>query len=269
MENNPTSSKTTPSKRNAKPINERSQFEHMLLNTVLITEMAMDLKERCGVGEKYICYLRSLAIRGSKTISTLQCLTKSFLLLAQKWITTATSRIENMAVEDQICIAMKLEYEKLLSVIEKELSEIDDTESVEHPYGSLNNIAEKIKLLEMRQKPSPEGNHLPPSSSAKSFKSDIDEKYPENLSRESLIDLNNVMNLPSVPEDIFGYATKPTRTSSLSSLKSMRKVKLYLQRASSASDEEDENSEPEEHDVSKLVVVVSQSLLYLSRYVPT
>lgn len=254
METNPVSSKGTLTSKNPKLINERNQIEQMLHNTILMTEMAMDLKERCGVGEKYICYLRSLAIRGSKTISALQGLTKSFLLLAQKWIISATANIDNMPVEDQVCNAMKLEYEKLLVVIEKELSEIENAETVDPAYGSLSILSEKIKFLEARQKTS-DVIHLPPSSSAKSFKSDVDEKYPENLSRESLIDLNSVVNLPSVPEDIFGYATKPARTSSLSSLKSMRKVKLYLQRAGSTSDDEDENSEPEDHELPKLMVV--------------
>lgn len=254
METKPASSKSKLTNKNPKLINERNQFEQMLHNTVLMTEMAMDLKERCGVGEKYICYLRSLAIRGSKTISALQSLTKSFLLLAQKWGTNATTKIENMSVEDHVCSAMKLEYEKLLSVIEKELSDIENAETIDTAYGNLNIISEKIKFLETRQKTS-DGVHLPASSSAKSFKSDVDEKYPENLSRESLIDLNSVVNLPSVPEDIFGYATKPTRTSSLSSLKSMRKVKLYLQRASNASDDEDDNSEPDDHELPKFTVV--------------
>lgn len=255
-----TSSPVHAGKTSPKMINLRSQFEHMLHNAVLMTEMAMDLKERCTSGEKYICYLRSLCIRGGKTINAMQSLTKSFLLLTQKFASNAVTSIENAPMEDHFCSSMKTEYEKLLALIEKELSNIEDVEVTENVSVNLNNIVEKIKHLEVKQNKASDGGHLPPSNSAKSFKSDVDEKYPENWSRESLIDLNNVVNLPSVPEDIFGYTTKPTRTSSLSSLKSMRKVKLYLQRAGSGSDEDDDNSESDDHDSSGKLVVVRVNL---------
>lgn len=74
-------------------------------------------------------------------------------------------------------------------------------------------------------------------------------QYPESWSKESLIDLNNIMNLPPVPENIFtGLApSRPVRSSSLSSLKSLRKVKLSLQRAAAKdSSEEEEESGSEE-----------------------
>lgn len=103
---------------------------------------------------------------------------------------------------------------------------------------------------------------LPTTSSLRSVKSDVDEKYPENLSKESLIDLNNVVNLPPVPEDIFtSFSGKPTRSASLSSLKSIRKVKLFLQKAES-SEEDDNSSENEEHDFSKLVYVRNVKSVY-------
>lgn len=84
------------------------------------------------------------------------------------------------------------------------------------------------------------------------FQIDINEKYPEDLSRESLIDLNTVANLPPVPEDIF-VSNKPVRSSSLSSLKSMRKVKLFLQKAESSDD--DDSSDTDDHDYARLVYV--------------
>lgn len=238
-----------------KIITLRAQAEHMLQSAISITEMGMDMKERCDAGEKYVCYLRSLAIRAGKTINSLHSIGKSFLILAQKLATSVMAAIDSMPVADQLCYSMKIEYEKLLMVIEKELADIEDVEPSNNNASNLSNISEKIKYLEAKQKLS-DNTFLQHSGSVKSVKSDVDEKYPENWSRDSLIDLNNVVNLPPVPEDIFtSFASKPTRTSSLSSLKSIRKVKLFLQRAASNSDDDDESSELDEHDFSKLVIV--------------
>ncbi|KAF5304166.1 hypothetical protein FQR65_LT08060 [Abscondita terminalis] len=241
------------------PITVRSQAEHMLQNAVLMTEMGMDLKEKSLTGQKYITYLRSLAVRAGKTMNTLQSSSKAFLILAQRLVQSVIVNIESIPVPDQACSNIKLDFERLLSIVEKELNDIEDIESVDvstsTTSGTVNMsvLTDKIKYLEAKQKLS-DNILLPPSSSTKSVKSDKDEKYPENLSKESLIDLNNVVNLPTVPEDIFTcFCSKPTRTSSLSSLKSMRKVKLFLQRASSVSDDEDESSEPEDHESPKVM----------------
>lgn len=249
-----------PSDHPPKLISLRAQTEHMLQNAIAMTEMGMDLKERCACGGKYVCYLRSLAIRASKTINSLQATGKSFLLLAQKLGTNVMSNIDSTPVADQFCYNIKLEFEKLLGIIEKELAEYEDMEANVGSPSNLNNISEKIKYLEAKQKLS-DSHFLQHSGSVKSVKSDVDEKYPENWSRDSLIDLNSVVNLPPVPEDIFTSfsSSKPTRTSSLSSLKSIRKVKLYLQRAAGSnhanSEEEDESSDLDEHDFSKIVIV--------------
>lgn len=236
-------------------INLRSQFEHTLLNTVLMTEIAMDLKDRCLTGEKYVTYLRSVTVKATKNLSNLQSLIKSFLLVAQRLTNGVLSTIENIPVMDPTFAIMKSEYEKLLILLEKELADSEEVDPSDHMGINLGTISEKIKQLETRQKISDNTPYLPPTNSAKSFKSDVDEKYPENLGRDSLVDLNTVVNLPSVPEDVFGYTSKPTRTSSLSSLKSLRKVKLYLQRACNASDEDDDNSENDDHDIAKFFMV--------------
>lgn len=237
-------------------INLRSQFEHTLNNTVMMTEIAMDLKDRCLTGEKYVTYLRSITVKAAKNLSNLQSLTKSFLLVAQRMSNGVLATMENIPVTDPTFAAMKNEYEKLLLILDKELADSEDIDPADHVLSTnLGTISEKIKQLETRQKVTDNMPYLPPTNSAKSFKSDVDEKYPENLGRDSLIDLNTVVNLPSVPEDIFGYTSRPTRTSSLSSLKSLRKVKLYLQRACSASDDEDDNSETDDHDMSKYYMV--------------
>ncbi|XP_018330928.1 uncharacterized protein LOC108740908 [Agrilus planipennis] len=241
---NPTS---TVESTNAKIISIRSSAEHMLHSAIIMAEMGMDLKEKSANGEKYVSYLRNLALRAGKTIKCLQGSGKSFLLLAQKLILSTLATLDTVAFSDPVCSTIKLEYEKLLSVVEKELADLEDIEATDTTIPSnfksqsITKLSEKIKYLETKQKLA-DNTLLPPCGSARSVKSDIDEKYPENLSRESLIDLNNVVNLPPVPEDIFtSFSNKPVRTSSLSSLKSMRKVKLFLQRASSGSDDEDES----------------------------
>ncbi|KAJ9587445.1 hypothetical protein L9F63_019039 [Diploptera punctata] len=214
-----------------------------------MTDTAMDLKERCVAGEKYVCYLRSLAVRAARVMTTMQNSSKSFLLLSQKLLLSVLNIINSTPNIDKC--GLKLECEKLLAILEREvdIEEIDAGEA--STTGDLCNvnaqiITDKIKYLEAKQKLS-DSSFLPPTSSAKSIRSDVDEKYPESWSKESLIDLNNVINLPPVPEDIFTSFSKPVRSSSLSSLKGLRKVKLFLQRA--AQSEDDAQSEYEEHEI--------------------
>lgn len=72
----------------------------------------------------------------------------------------------------------------------------------------------------------------------------FDEKYPENLCRESLIDLNSLsQSLPPVPEDARSLSTgwSSARSASLCSLKNFRRVKLMLQRADHQTDDEDQD----------------------------
>lgn len=243
---------------NQKVLNFRLQAEHMLQNAILMTEMGMGIKERCSSAEKYVSYLRNITLRAAKNVAALDASGRSFLALAQKLILSVMALIDDvpLALSDQPCLNLKLEFEKLLSIIEKELTEIDDIDTSEH-VPNINNLTEKIKYLEAKQRMT-DTSCLQRSGSVKSVKSDVDEKYPENLSRDSLIDLNNVVNLPPVPEDIFTtFSNKPTRTSSLSSLKSMRKVKLFLQRAANHSDEEDLSSDTEEHEFPKILIVGS------------
>ncbi|GJQ83345.1 hypothetical protein Trydic_g18130 [Trypoxylus dichotomus] len=251
-----------------KALNFRFQVEHMLQNAILMTEMGMGIKEQCTSAEKYVSYLRNLTMRAAKNVSALEVSSRSFLSLAQKLALSVMSLIDNTPLtgSEQSCLSLKLEFEKLLSIIEKELIDIEDIDLSEH-VPNLSNLTEKIKYLEAKQKMT-DSSCLKPSGSVKSVKSDVDEKYPENLSRDSLIDLNNVVNLPPVPEDIFTtFPNKPTRTSSLSSLKSMRKVKLFLQRAANHSDEEDLSSDPDEHDFPKIVIGDSEDKIMASQLV--
>lgn len=236
-------------------LNFRTQTEYLLQNSIIMTEMGMKIKEKCVSSEKYVSYLRNLVTKAAKNVATLHTTSKNFLLLAQKLVTTVISLIDTVpiAVNDQSCYTIKLEYEKLLSIIEREMSDIEMDSPDTVP--NLANLSEKIKYLEAKQKMS-DHNGLQRTASVKSVKSDVDEKYPENISRESLIDLNTVINLPPVPEDIFTTCSnKPTRTSSLSSLKSIRKVKLFLQRAANHSDDEDLSSDTEDHEFPRITIV--------------
>ncbi|CAH1996665.1 unnamed protein product [Acanthoscelides obtectus] len=143
--------------------------------------------------------------------------------------------------------AFKQECDRLLGIVEKQLLELKLKNSEASCTNlDLEQLSEKIRYLESKQK-NLEAIISPHTSSSKNIKADINEKYPENLSRESLIDLNTVVNLPPVPEDIFtSFNNKPKRSSSLSSLKSMRKIKMFLQRAESSDDED--SSENDERD---------------------
>ncbi|KAK6625438.1 hypothetical protein RUM43_005736 [Polyplax serrata] len=287
-----------------KAVNLRTQTEQMLHNAVLITEMAMDLKDRSLAGEKYVCYLRSLAVRAARAIVAMKNSGKSFLVLAQRMANSAIKTMEMVPSGEASFQNLKIEYEKLLLILERELSDIDDHESTEsfpaQELGQINlsALSEKIRFLETKQKQS-DSAPLPQASGSKTFKPGEDDKvgqhcdnhlvtshqvvlafcelsrrgvactppevpsplqvaaclidisqfqYPESWSRESLIDLNCIMNLPPVPENIFiGLApTRPVRSSSLSSLKSLRKVKLSLQRAARDSSEDEEESGSEE-----------------------
>ncbi|XP_023310771.1 uncharacterized protein LOC111691741 [Anoplophora glabripennis] len=221
-------------------------LEKTLHHALLMTEVGMDLKERYISGEKYVCYLKSIITGADKAITALHYISKSSLEEAKQLI-------KSLGGPD-VPTNIRNEYEKLLAIIDKQLNDLE-MKNLEQSIENLDitQISDKIRYLELKQK-NLENSFFPPPTTAsnKSIKADIDEKYPENLSRESLIDLNNVVNLPPVPEDIFtSFSSKPTRTSSLSSLKSMRKIKLYLQKAESSDDED--SSENEESEYHKLV----------------
>lgn len=97
-----------------KAVNLRTQTEQMLHNAVLITEMAMDLKDRSLAGEKYVCYLRSLAVRAARAIVAMKNSGKSFLVLAQRMANSAIKTMEMVPSGEASFQNLKIEYEKLL-----------------------------------------------------------------------------------------------------------------------------------------------------------
>ncbi|KAG5872701.1 hypothetical protein JTB14_008795 [Gonioctena quinquepunctata] len=220
-----------------------SYYEKVLQNALLMTEVGMDLKDRYISGERYICQLKTIISGADKAILALHSVAKSSLDHAHKMV---------FSISESESPLLKEECDRILLIIEKQLGELElrvsDTncESLDLPQ-----LSEKIRFLETRQRVS-ENCLTPNTPSSKNVKADVNERYPENLSRESLIDLNAVVNLPPVPEDIFtSFSSKPTRSSSLSSLKSMRKIRMFLQRAESSDD--DDSSDAEDHDCTKLV----------------
>ncbi|XP_019877261.1 uncharacterized protein LOC109605127 [Aethina tumida] len=201
--------------------------EAVLRQSLLMVEAALENKERFVTGVDYLC-----ALKGA--LDELQTISKNSLLNARNIL------LSNLATCNE---QVKCYHDKLLNIVERELSDMDDVREADYDIN-MKQIHDKIRHLESKYK-------LSHSSNKSSVKSDIDEKYPENLSRESLIDMNNISSLPPVPEDIvtmFAHSSKPSRTSSLSSLKNMRKVQLFLQKAETS--DEDESSENDE--ISKL-----------------
>ncbi|XP_050310749.1 uncharacterized protein LOC126746500 [Anthonomus grandis grandis] len=236
---------------------------HVLKQALLMVEVGIELKDRYSAGDKYIRHLKTFVNGAEKAVAALQLTSRSSLDLAEKLL---QSNLKSQKLSENL----KHEFENLLSVIQREISTMEtrprDEDAPQCEGLNLDQLADKIKSLETRNRSSDNSLVANPSSS-KSSKIDINEKYPENLSRESLIDLNNI-NLPPVPEDIFtSFSNKPIRTSSLSSLKSMRKIKLFLQKAESSDD--DESSENDDHDYSRLVYGDSDECKNLSCHSPS
>ncbi|KAK9880130.1 hypothetical protein WA026_008645 [Henosepilachna vigintioctopunctata] len=212
--------------------------KEILNNVLMITELGIDLQQRCSSGEKYIAHLKASFDKANRTIHSLHDISRKALERARK---LAVLTLQGATTDESI----NSEFAKIIEIIDKQLLDIDTIQNAETPFAQEGHR----RMSEASRK----NYDLPRTLSLKSVKSDVDEKYPENLSKESLIDLNNVTNLPPVPEDIFtSFSGKPKRSSSLSSLKSIRKVKLFLQKAESSEDD-DNSSENDDHDFSKLV----------------
>lgn len=241
------------------------EAEQILHNAVTITEMAMELKDRAIAAEKYVNYLRCLAARSSKTVAAMRNTGKSFVSIAHRIAISSSKLVEKLPPSEPAYHCLKQEYEKLALFLEKEINENDEYDKVDisnqEPVNiNLPSIVEKIRSLESRHK-LPESTHLMTTSSVRSLKQDVNERYPESYSKESLIDLDNVTSLPPLPEDTFtGYPRVPVKSSSLSSLKNLRKIKFYLQRAES--DEEENECQTQDLSVS-LVSFIFVEVLFL------
>ncbi|KAL1494760.1 hypothetical protein ABEB36_010306 [Hypothenemus hampei] len=240
--------------------NSTQNIDGALLNQALfLTEVAIDLRERYTFIVKYSNYLKTMINGAEKAATALQFTSKESLSLAQKLLQAKSDTLH-----------LKHEYDNLQSVINRELNNLEVMPEVNTDMMlNIDQLSEKIRFLESKNRNFIDNNIQVNSASSRSSKIDINEKYPENLSRESLIDLNNVINLPPVPEDIFTSFSnnKPIRSSSLSSLKSMRKVKLFLQKAESS--EDDDSSDNDDTDFSRVVYGDSDDNKALSCHSPS
>ncbi|XP_072400168.1 uncharacterized protein [Diabrotica undecimpunctata] len=213
-----------------KNVNQRTSpssscLQDNLSNAILLTEAGVDLR-RCYVsGRKCISQLRNIINTTENAVNALQSTAKRVLEQANK-----------MVVEINNGRGTK-EGQELMSVIDKHLTGLSWSSEID-----VQQMTEKMRHFDKKFY-----ENTVPSWTNKNVRSDINEKYPESLSRESLIDLTTIVNLPPVPEDIpTGFFKKPTRSSSLSSLKSMRKVKLFLQKAENSDD--DDSSDIDDQD---------------------
>lgn len=135
---------------------------------------ALELKDRTALAEKYVCYLRSLSVRTGRVVSAMQQTGKSLLIGAHK----LTNSIKLMDTAPEPCFTVKLECEKLISILEKEIAELDDFENVEAILAteckrdSLATIAQKIRYFEEKQK-GPDSPGPPRTGSGRSLKADV------------------------------------------------------------------------------------------------
>lgn len=233
------------------------QAEKMLSDALRFTEIAMDLKCKSRAGAKLICNLHSYSVRSNCQVTAMSNTSEEFFVFAQKLCLSAISKIDSILENDPSYVNIKQQYEKLLAILESVITRpVEDLGCkevfVRNATNTLNetSITEKIQELEARQIALSETDfsRLISTPSLRSCRFDTDEKYPESLSHDSLLEPSTVSNLPTLSEDIFmSSSSNPVRSISLCSLKSLRKLKMSLQRARSSLD--DSVTECEESDL--------------------
>lgn len=181
---------------------ETTENAQMILqNAAMISEVSSQLKNETKICEKYLDYLNTLVFKAGKDVSSLHNCVDSLLLVAKKLVYMS---LKMVPVSDTNFNNLKGEAKKLLTVLD-EISENEDQ------------LDEKLK-----------NTYLKANLSTKCL--NINEKYPEHCSKESLLDMNNIISLPTVPEGVFADFGRPCRTKSSTSLKNMRRVKMCLQK---------------------------------------
>ncbi|XP_046389713.1 uncharacterized protein LOC124158595 [Ischnura elegans] len=204
--------------------------DEVLLHLVTISETVREVNNKLNVAERHINYLKNLTAKEGRTLINLRSTTKALL---QNAMTVAQSTIKCLESEPyghknekviDLC-------ERLYNIMEKDSQpDVDNTENSVPEEGDidLSRLTDKIEYMESKQK-SNESIYSPASHNFyKSYRSDIDEKYPESCSRESLLDLDFGATLPPVPEGAFTDFKRPPRSCSLSSIKNIKKMKLTL-----------------------------------------
>lgn len=121
------------------PKNENPTLHSILYSAAVITEVGMDLKERFVAGEKYICYLKTVIAGADKAISALHSISKSSLEQAQQ--------ILNSVGENGVSPTFKHERDRLLTVIEKQLLDLDLHIDGNFDNTDVSRISEKIRSV--------------------------------------------------------------------------------------------------------------------------
>ncbi|XP_054261461.1 uncharacterized protein LOC128985698 isoform X2 [Macrosteles quadrilineatus] len=181
--------------------------ELILKNISILGELSHLLKKTRN-GENSINSLNNLVYQAGKDISSIHKSVNTVIAIAEKLVHLS---LQMVPTNNPNYKSLKREADSLLNV----LCDIKDKEEERHEM--MWKGQEKCK-----------GN----------FKCN-DDKYPERCSRESLLDISNVVNLPTVPEDAFASFQRPNRTLSSCSLKNLRKVQLCLQKATCSDMEEE------------------------------
>lgn len=199
-------------------ISETAESAQLILqNVTILSELTYQLKKETKNGENYINSLSTLLCQAEKDVSTLNQSVASLITVAKQLVFLSLQIIPK---QDPNFKTLQHEAEKLLNILD-EIKVHDDLDEKWKPLVQKNIGAKCVN---------------------------IDEKYPEHCSKESLLDMNNIVSLQTVPEDIFtDFHHKPNRTVSSSSLKNLRKVKLCLQKVCALDDAEtmtEEGSKP-------------------------
>lgn len=176
----------------------------ILQNVKKISQLSSQFKHETKLYENNLDTLNKLVFQAGKDVTSLQNCLDSFLLVAKNLVYVS---LEMVPVGDPNFNTFKEEANKLLNILD-DITE--DEDQFENKLKSTFNRAHSnsIKCL------------------------NINEKYPDRCSRESLLDISNIVSLPTVPEDVFADFSRPRRTMSSSSLKNMRRVKMCLQKMS-------------------------------------
>lgn len=191
-------------------ISETAESAQLILqNVTILSELTSQLKKETKNGENYINSLSNLLCQAGKDVSTLNQSVASLITVAKQLVFLS---LQIIPAQDPNFKNLQTEAEKLLNVLD-EIKVHDDLDEKWKPLALKRNLSTKCL--------------------------NIDEKYPEHCSKESLLDMNNIVSLQTVPEDIFtDFHHKPNRTMSSSSLKNLRKVKMCLQKVCDVDDAE-------------------------------
>uniref|UniRef100_A0A1B6LFC9 Uncharacterized protein n=1 Tax=Graphocephala atropunctata TaxID=36148 RepID=A0A1B6LFC9_9HEMI len=184
---------------------QAAESSHLILqNVTMLSELSSHLKRETRKGENTLGSLQSILSQAGKDVASLHQCVDTLLLIAKKLVYQS---LKILPVKDPNFKYLKTEADKLLNILDE-----------------IKNDEEEL-LLDRKWRP------MDKSLRQKSSRSlNVDEKYPEHCSKESLLDISTINTLPTLHEDVFVDFHRPSKTLSSCSLKNLRKVKMYLQK---------------------------------------